>query len=284
MGLKSIISVAFWLYLGNFATFAQTSIGHQQEGRVSYYAVKFDGRKTASGERFSSQEMTAAHRKLPFNTMIKVTNPLNGRSCIVRINDRGPFTKGRMLDISKSAAEELGIVKAGSATVQLEVVGFDGKITDNHEEVVLVEEDNQKSNQLKERQLEKAKAATALEITERQQEIRRALKKKTEEAEQLASAENFKLDKSYSLSGKEKSPKGFGVQVASFTDLANAEDTAKELNHASLKDVFILVTRSGSEKVFLVLVGAFTERREAKKFMAIIKQAGFKGFVKKHIN
>lgn len=91
-------------------------------GSASYYAARFDGRRTASGERFDNDDMTAAHRTLPFGTLVRVTNLANGRSVIVRINDRGPFTRGRMIDVSHAAAEELGLIARGHATVELAVI------------------------------------------------------------------------------------------------------------------------------------------------------------------
>jgi rare lipoprotein A len=91
-------------------------------GSASYYAAKFDGRRTASGERFDNDAMTAAHRTLPFGTLVRVTNVATGQSVIVRINDRGPFTRGRMIDVSHAAAEELGLVARGHATVELALI------------------------------------------------------------------------------------------------------------------------------------------------------------------
>lgn len=91
-------------------------------GSASYYAAKFDGRRTASGERFDNGAMTAAHRTLPFGTLVRVTNVANGRSVIVRINDRGPFTRGRMIDVSRAAASELGLVARGHGTVELALI------------------------------------------------------------------------------------------------------------------------------------------------------------------
>jgi rare lipoprotein A len=281
MGLKNIISVGFWLYLGTLAVIAQTPIGHRQEGRASYYAGKFSGRKTASGELFNNEKMTAAHPKLPFNTMIKVTNPVNGHSCILRINDRGPFTKGRMLDISRCAARQLGIIQAGSAIVKIEVIGFDGQIANNHKEVSTVGETVDLDATLLNKHGEDQKLATI--IAQQQLEIRTVAEKEEEAVEMLASHEDFKMDKSYSLQGTEISPIGFGIQVASFTDLNNAKDTAKELAYASIKDVFIQVTGSEGEKEFQVLVGSFMGRREAKRFLAVTEQAGFRGIVKKHL-
>ncbi len=90
-----------------------------QSGKASYYADKFQGRKTASGEKFRQGRMTAAHKTLPFGTKVKVTNLDNGRTIRVRINDRGPFVAGRIIDLSKKAARRLGMVQAGVANVKL---------------------------------------------------------------------------------------------------------------------------------------------------------------------
>ena len=92
------------------------------QGSASYYAAKFHGRRTASGEPFNNNAMTAAHRTLPFGTLVRVTNPSTGASVVVRINDRGPFTRGRMIDVSRAAAEQLGLVQRGHATVELALI------------------------------------------------------------------------------------------------------------------------------------------------------------------
>lgn len=91
-------------------------------GFASYYAAKFHGRPTASGERFDNGALTAAHRTLPFGSMVRVINPTNGKSVTVRINDRGPFTKGRVIDVSRAAAEELGLIARGHAPVELALI------------------------------------------------------------------------------------------------------------------------------------------------------------------
>ena len=90
-----------------------------ETGRGSYYADKFEGRPTASGEKFDQGKMTAAHRTLPFGTKVKVTNVSNGRSVTVRVNDRGPFAASRIIDVSKKAAKKLGMVDAGVANVKI---------------------------------------------------------------------------------------------------------------------------------------------------------------------
>lgn len=96
-----------------------TSLG---SGIASYYASHFHGRRTASGETFDNTAMTAAHRTLPFGSRVRVTNPRTGQSVVVRINDRGPFTQGRTIDLSRAAAEDVGLVRAGHGSVELELL------------------------------------------------------------------------------------------------------------------------------------------------------------------
>lgn len=93
-----------------------------QVGVASWYGGKFHGRQTASGERYDMHAMTAAHRTLPFGTRVRVTDLTTRRSVVVRINDRGPFIDGRIVDLSRRAAGRLGIIERGTAKVRLTVV------------------------------------------------------------------------------------------------------------------------------------------------------------------
>lgn len=92
-------------------------------GIASWYGKKYHGRTTASGARYDMNEMTAAHRTLPFGTRVQVTRVSTGKSVIVTINDRGPFAKKRIIDLSRKAASQLGIIKKGHAKVQLKILG-----------------------------------------------------------------------------------------------------------------------------------------------------------------
>ena len=95
----------------------------RQVGEASWYGPDFHGKITANGERYNMLQMTAAHQTLPFNTLVRVTNLENGRTAVVRINDRGPFLKGRILDLSYAAARALGANSSGVIRVKIEVVG-----------------------------------------------------------------------------------------------------------------------------------------------------------------
>ncbi len=95
------------------------------EGRASWYGPGFHGRKTASGERFNQGAMTCAHRKLPFGSKIKVTNLTNDQSVVVTVNDRGPFIPGRIVDLSRGAAQQIDMIRTGTAPVRVEIVHTD---------------------------------------------------------------------------------------------------------------------------------------------------------------
>jgi rare lipoprotein A len=97
--------------------------GFSEQGMASWYGRDFHGKKTSSGEIYDMNAMTAAHKTLPMGTMVRVTNKENGREAVVRINDRGPFVRGRVIDVSYAAAKRLGLVKSGTARVRIEALG-----------------------------------------------------------------------------------------------------------------------------------------------------------------
>ncbi len=106
--------------------------GWSETGEASWYGPGFHGNQTASGEVYNMEAMTAAHRQLPFGTRVEVRNLDNGRSTVVRINDRGPFAHGRIIDLSKAAAREVGMLGTGVAEVRLQVVSAPPSLTCSH--------------------------------------------------------------------------------------------------------------------------------------------------------
>jgi rare lipoprotein A len=136
---KGVISIIFLLFILNGCAISTNHYTPQKRyvkkekkiyklprepiyGLASFYGYKWNGRVTASGERLNIYAMTAAHKSLPFNTIVKVTNLNTGKYIYVRINDRGPFVKGRVIDLTDAAASKLGILKQGIARVKVEVV------------------------------------------------------------------------------------------------------------------------------------------------------------------
>lgn len=102
-------------------------VGDAFKGNASWYGPKFHGKLTSNGETYNMYDMTAAHKTLPMNTIVKVTNLKNGLTTVVRINDRGPFIATRIIDLSKTAATKIKMIGAGTAPVRIEILGFDSK-------------------------------------------------------------------------------------------------------------------------------------------------------------
>jgi len=116
---RTLLLLSFALCLAGCASLGPG--GHYDEtGKASWYGAKHHGKKTASGERFDQHALTAAHRTLPFGTRVRVTNLNNDRSVVVRINDRGPHARGRIIDVSRKAAERLGMLGSGVAPVRVQ--------------------------------------------------------------------------------------------------------------------------------------------------------------------
>lgn len=120
MKIKQFLIIAFLSLSVNISLFAGTV--YKSGVTASYYAEAFHGKKTSNGERFNMYAFTCAHKSLPFNTVLKVTNLRNGKSVQVRVNDRGPFVSGREIDLSKAAAVKLGMIGSGTTKVRLEIV------------------------------------------------------------------------------------------------------------------------------------------------------------------
>lgn len=115
-GLRTYLLFGLLAVLAGCSTFG----GGHETGKASYYGDRHHGQQTASGERFDQRGLTAAHRTLPFGTRVRVINLDNGRSVVVRINDRGPFVRGRIIDLSRAAAERLDMLRAGVVPVRVE--------------------------------------------------------------------------------------------------------------------------------------------------------------------
>jgi rare lipoprotein A len=117
-----IFSVIIFLFIGISQPILAQKIKTTQTGPASWYGSKYHGRKTSSGERYNKNDMTAAHKTLPFGTKVKVTNLANNETVVLRINDRGPFVGNRIIDVSEVAAQKLNIHSRGVAKVKVEVI------------------------------------------------------------------------------------------------------------------------------------------------------------------
>jgi rare lipoprotein A len=230
-----------------------------ETGMASYYADKFHGRRTSNGERFNMYAYTAAHRTHPFNTMLKVTLLESGKSVIVRVNDRGPHARRRIVDLSKRAAADIGLIKHGSGKVKVEVVGKDGK-------VAIEKEPKPKKG---------GKPAPPAPVV-----IKASPKKGTTTA---ASDKTLATGKTYSMWGTEKKPHGFGIQISAYDDLEIAKNDCKALKAKGVEDSYIQVGWAGGAKTYRVLLGEYARREHADADLKKYKKMGYDGFIKKHL-
>lgn len=224
-------------------------LGQTQSGKASFYADKFEGRETASGEIYNHNKATAAHRKLPFNTKVKVTNLNNNRSTIVRINDRGPFIRGRIIDLSQSVADELGALESGIIEVTIEVLG--------------------KDNDLNQVEIQKEKAKRPEEKNDRKV-TKVAQPENVNDQLQNKSSQAPVIKELYKLEIEKVEPDFYGVQIGSFRENANLLRLADNLKLSYDETAIIQIKELNDSKIYTLILGQFKNRDSADKFLSKI--------------
>jgi rare lipoprotein A len=240
--------------------------GEKQRGIASFYAGRFGERNTANGEKHNNEELTASHSTLPFGTLVSVKNIRNDRSVVVRINDRGPYRQGRIIDVSHEAAQQLGMLPDGLAEVEIEVVGvvdktvgaavkFSGNVA---ESATSVSPEPESTGQQAEASAKKIPIASA--------------------AERLF----LHAGKVYDVSGNEVASHGYGVQVGLFYDLQHALKACREMADEQIPNVYIAVTNSEQSLCYRISSGIFDTQVEALAYMKSLRAQGVDGFVRKY--
>lgn len=232
-------------------------------GLASFYADKFDGKTTASGEIFKQDKMTAAHRTLPFGTVVKVTNLDNNLSVEVTINDRGPFVEKRIIDLSKAAAEKLKYVSNGTASVKVEVVS----LPENSSLQTAETSKNATSAPAWPSSKKSASDAVQQPAVEQPSTAKPA---QTQVTEVPAPANEY-----FKIESTRISPKGFGVQLASYQEAANLVKRCAEIKDKIGKDIMIQIGDKNGVKVYRIIAGPFETREKAEHFNS--KLDGFSG-------
>lgn len=233
------------LFLGLFIILSHITIAQVQTGKASFYSDKFEGRPTASGEIYKHNLSTAAHRKLPFGTKVKVTNLENNRTAIVKINDRGPFIRGRIIDLSRSVANSLGIADSGVTDVRIEVLDENATVSNEKAEYVEPKTTNNKKQQV--------------------EQISQVKKERAEDFENL-SKETSETKEFYELQVNEVNPDFYGVQVASFQESDNLLKLVNNLKLSYNSEVLVQIKKVDDLKVYTIILGQFKNRQAAENF------------------
>jgi rare lipoprotein A len=218
-------------------------------GVASFYADKFDGKTTASGETFSQKKLTAAHRTLPFGTVVRVTNLDNNISVDVTVNDRGPFVDKRIIDLSKAAAEKLKFVDKGTASVKVEVIS-------------LPESNAASASEMKRTTSTPAWPGSQSAVDDQPVEAQTETAPRTTQVTEVQAPAN----EYYKIESTPIHPKGFGVQLASFQEAANLVKRCAEIKTLVNKDIMIQIGDKDGVKVYRIIAGPFETREKAEHF------------------
>lgn len=233
----------------------------EEFGKAGYYADSLQGRKTASGELYDKNELTCAHKSLPFGTKLRVTRLDNKKSVVVRVNDRGPFVDGYVTDVSRKAAEALGLLKEGVTRVKLEVVEAANTArvaaeTDGNANL-LVKRDDKK--------LTAAKAGkTAKPVAYNADPVPASTASKS-------TTELYKVD----LKKSEKS--GFGVQLTTLDNADNVLPEVKKIQTLWPGKSLVLIDKDETNKSYKVIIGPYADRKSAEVQQKLAAKKGYKG-------
>ena len=248
--------------------FAQ--VGFTQTGKASFYNDRFHGAKTNSGEKYDMNGYTAAHRELPLNTKIKGTNLKNNKTVVVRINDRGPFHHVRILDVSKAAAKELDMVSQGVANVTIEVVELPNEPAKDAKSTA-TPTSTAKPN--------KTPGADSVVVLPAKTDTKP--EKQTVDFKE-ASSEIFKAGYIYNLHGMIQNPKGYGIQVGSFSHIFNTLKFCKILTDMGFSKIFIKADKEPSGTNYRVLIGDYPQEEDTTPEVNKLREKNRDYLIKKY--
>jgi rare lipoprotein A len=234
-----------------------------EEGTARYYAANLKGKLTSFGEKYDDSQLTTSHSKFPLNTLLKVTNLENNLSVQVRVNDYCKCEEeGKIINLSKEAASKLGMMASGKAKVRLEVV----------------------SQPTPEKTIDKA--LDNLLTKGREVSVKEETKENKIVTNSAVPAPPFSVNRTYDISGTEKSPKGFGVQVTALSSLNMVQDLYDELVKMGIKkeEIYVQVGEKDTNKIFRLMFGEFYTKEAANEKLTWLSQRGYKGVIRSHYN
>lgn len=249
----------------------------QEFGKAGYYSDSLHGRKTASGEEYDKTAYTCAHKTYPFGTRVKITRLDNNSSVIARVNDRGPYHEGYVVDLSRAAAEDLGLIKVGVTKVKVELfeeVETEVPLATTETSAKTVTKTKKGTEVVKPRQI------SGVEVVKPEQRSA-ASKAKTEKAAAAASDEDAQNvpDELYKVEIRKPERKGYAVQVSSLANAANIMTEVTKLQSHWPGKILVFVDHredEDAETMYKILLGPFNDSKTAEGHQKELKQKGFK--------
>ena len=279
--------LAFTFSILSLTTFAQ------EFGMASYYADLYHGKKTASGELYDKTKMTCAHKSLLFGSVVRVTRLDNGKSVEVRVNDRGPFIKGRIVDLSRVAAEALGIVRIGESKVKLEILNkkvaappappvATAPKPAPKKEPALTAKGNNKNDEFNIEKGQPIAKANMPIVKPTPVPTKTAVAPEPYEntVAERVTRKNYSDYDLYSIKVNRPKKQGFGVQVSSLLDYKNVMRLVAQLQENNYDDVMISVEQNDKGQTkYKVIVGPYTDKSSANNALKKLKKKKHDGFV-----
>lgn len=270
---QMFLSLSAVLYL-SVASWAQDA----EYGLASYYADKFAGKSTASGELYDPAKMTAAHKTHPFGTILRVTRLDNGKSVEVRVNDRGPYVAGRVVDVSRAAAEQLGMIRDGMTRVKVEVVRLPGETARRVERKVRPV--SQPKREAEPEVTTYDEPAPAPKAKPKAKPSRPAARSETMTAKG-GLVRQFKQYGLYRIRLEKPTSGGFGVQVASLTSTESVLKQIAALQANWFDNILLKIEeRPTGKPIYKIVLGPFPTRDKAEAYKSSLKKKyKIEGFV-----
>ncbi len=263
----STASGMFLLFFSWFLANAFIPNVSEEYGKANYYADSLQGRKTSSGEKYDKNELTCAHKTLPYGTKVRVTRLDNKKSVIVRVIDRGPFKEGYIIELSRRAAEEVDLVRDGTASVRVEIVPN-------------VEKSAKPLSSAASKQAGKVPAVRPQEYSTSTDT--KSTTAKGAATKRTASGENAKNTELYKIDLKKSVKEGFGVQLSTLYDADNVLPIVTKLQKQWPDKVLVSIERDPANDLaaYRVIIGPFKDEKTATAQQKLAAKRGYKqGFV-----
>ena len=281
--LSGILSLFFILSLS-------TTVLAQELGMASYYSDDYQGRKTAYGDVYDKSDLTAAHKKHPYGTILKVTRLDNDKYVTVKVNDKGPYVKGRVVELSRKAAERIGLVKDGLAEVKVEVVKrMDNSSNDSKKITSNTKKETPKKTAVEtyEEKSEPQRVKTSERSTPRRNNSSDRESPKESSSSSKSKSSKAKLVKQdytqyglYQIELRRPEKQGYGVQVASLTSYENVLKQVADLQAKWFDNILVSGERGSTKPVYKIILGPLENEDAATSYKnSIKKKYKISGFV-----
>ncbi|WP_198664776.1 septal ring lytic transglycosylase RlpA family protein [Lewinella sp. IMCC34191] len=271
-----------WLFVLLFSASASGQlVGDRQNGLASYYSPEYDGAETAYGVIYDRTELVAAHKTYPLNSTVRVTNESNGNSVVVRIIDKGPFIRGRIVELSERAADELGMLGERTVPVEVQLLSTPDQRPVSTRDVATTRTSNPDPAPVPRatpNEVEPEPESVSLSQPPPQREVKSPQPESPRTTPTPASRPNVPSVKKsfgpglYQVSLHEPKEGRYGVQVGSFENLERAMDKVAELQGRYFDEILLHKQRSDGGYVYKVLLGTFNDQDSAQHYAASLKQ------------